>query len=178
MFDFKNASTVPWNLTVKTAAHALIVCRLNDNWSVEDIVQYLLDNGIPFHTLQQSFSLPRSPFTSLPSLVLPFRPAGYTFTWRDYCAFRQHCHDIFKQPRGRAALMRGGYPWRLAMSELGIYSVLSGPSGWSTNTEEMLVVRVSETGEEFIDDQLTEMELKVLSGLYDMHTGKPITYIC
>jgi hypothetical protein len=68
--------------------------------------------------------------------------------------------------------MRGYYPWRLAVTELGFSPVFSGPSGWSTDPEEMLVVKIPETGEEFIDDQLTNMEMKILSGLYEMTTGK------
>ena len=147
IFDFKSASTVPWKLTVTTAAHALLVCRLDDVWLEESLVRFLLDNGIPFHTLQLSSTLPRSLPTTLPPLCLPFRSHDHIFTWRDYCAFRQRCHDIFRQPRGRAALMSGHYIWRLATSELGFSSVYPGPSGWSTNPEEMLVVKIPETGE-------------------------------
>ncbi|KAF8800628.1 hypothetical protein BYT27DRAFT_7216907 [Phlegmacium glaucopus] len=47
MFDFKDHSTVTWKLTVKTAAHALL-------------------NGIPFHTLQLSTTLGRSPISRHP----------------------------------------------------------------------------------------------------------------
>lgn len=171
MFDFQHSSTVEWKVTTTTAAHALLVCRLDECWKETDIVFFLLENGIPFHTLQPSHSLPRSPLSTLPPLVVPFRPANYSFTWRDYAAFRQQCHDVLRQPRGRAALMRGHYPWRLAIYDLGFSSVLSGPSGWSTDPQEMLVVKIPETSEEFIDDKLTDMELKCLSGLYHTLTG-------
>ena len=172
MFDFKNTSTVEWKVTVTTAAHALLVCRMDHRWKEQDIVTFFLQNGIPFHTLQLSHTLHRSPLSTLPPLVLPFRPANYSFTWRDYWAFRQQIHDILRQPRGRAALMRGYYPWRLALAVVGFSSVFSGPSGWSLDPEHMLVVRISETGEEFVDDNLTSMELKALSGLYQSLTGK------
>ena len=61
--------------------------------------------------------------------------------------------------RGQAALLKGYYPWCLAINEVRFSSVFSGPLGWLTNPDEMLVVRLLETGEEFIDDKLTDIEL-------------------
>ena len=171
MFDFKDRSTVEWKLTVKTASHALLVCRLDPQFDESDLAYYLLQNGIPFHTLQLSTTLSRSPISRHPPLVIPFRPADYVFTWRDYEAFRQQCHVIFKQPRGRAALLRGYYPWRLAINDISFSSVISGPSGWSTEPNEMLVVKLPETGEEFIDDNLTDIELMLLTGTYNASTS-------
>ena len=113
---------------------------------------YLLENGIPFHTLQLSTTLSWSSLSTHPPLILPSCNADYVFSLQDYEIFRQHCHVIFKQPHGRAALLRGYYPWRLAMNNVGFSSILSGPSGLSTNPEEMLIVKVLETGEEFIND--------------------------
>ena len=171
MFDFKERSTVKWKLTVKTASHALLVCRLDPQLDESDLAYYLLQNGIPFHTLQLSTTLSRSPISRHPPLVIPRRPADYVFTSRDYEAFRQQCHAILRQPRGRAALLRGYYPWRLAINEISFSSVISGPSGWSTEPKEMLVVRLPETGEEFIDDILTDVELKFLAGTYNASTS-------
>jgi hypothetical protein len=171
MFDFKERSTTKWKLTVKTPAHALLVCRLDSQFDESDLAYYLLQNGIPFHTLQLSTTLSRSPISRHPPLVIPFRPANYIFTWRDYEAFRQQCHVILKQPRGRAALLRGNYPWRLAINDISFSSVISGPSGWSTEPQEMLVVKLPENGEEFIDDNLTDIELKFLTGTYNASTS-------
>jgi hypothetical protein len=171
MFDFKDRSTVKWKLTVTTASHALLVCRLDSKFDESELAYYLLRNGIPFHTLQLSTTLSRSSISSHPPPVIPFRPADYIFTWRDYEAFRQQCHVILKQPRGRAALLRGYHPWRLAVNDVSFVSVISGPSGWSTEPEEMLVVKLPETGEEFIDDKLTDIELRLLSGTYSASTS-------
>lgn len=171
MFDFKERSTVKWKLTVKTASHALLVCRLDSKFDESDLAYYLLQNGIPFHTLQLSTTLSRSPISRHPPLVIPSRPADYVFNWRDYEAFRQQCHVILKQPRGRAALLRGYCPWRLAINDVSFSSVISGPSGWSTDPDEMLVVKLPETEEEFIDDKLTDIELKFLTGTYDAPTS-------
>jgi hypothetical protein len=171
MFDFKERSTVKWKLTLKTAAHALLVCRLDPHLDESDLAYYLWQNGIPFHTLQLSTTLGRSPISRHPPLIIPFRPANYVFTWRDYEAFRHQCQVIFSQPRGRAALLRGYYPWRLAINDISFSSIISGPSGWSTEPEEMLVVNIPETGEEFIDDKLTDVELKLLTGMYNATTS-------
>ncbi|KAF8809175.1 hypothetical protein BYT27DRAFT_7255051 [Phlegmacium glaucopus] len=39
--------------------------------------------------------------------------------------------------------------------------------------KEMLVVKLPETGEEFIDDKLTDTELGLLSGMYNASTNIP-----
>ncbi|KAF8805256.1 hypothetical protein BYT27DRAFT_7297597 [Phlegmacium glaucopus] len=155
MFDFKTYSTVQWKLTVKMPAHALLVCRLDSQLDESGLAYYLLENGIPFHTLQLSTTLSRSPISTHPPLIIPFRSANYVFTWKDYKAFRQQCHVIIKQARGRTALLRGYYPWRVAI-----------------NPEEMLVVKLLETGEEFIDDKLTDIELNLLCGMYSASTSQ------
>src|SRR5271168_1246968 len=172
MFDFGKHSTVKWKLTVTTPAHALLICRLDPQLDEISLAHYLLENGIPFHTLQASTTLSRSPLSTHPPLVIPSRNADYEFSWRDYEAFRQQCHVIFKQARGgRAALLKGYYPWRLAINDIGFSSALSGPSGLSTKSEEMLVVRLPETGEEFVDDKLTDIELNLISGQYIVSTS-------
>jgi hypothetical protein len=71
--------------------------------------------------------------------------------------------------------LKGHYSWRLAVNEVGFSSVFSGPSGWSTNPDEMLVVKSSETGEEFIDDKLTDIELRLLCGQYTVQTSMYFT---
>ena len=171
MFDFKERSTVKWKLTVTKASHALLVCRLDSQLDESNLAYYLLQNGIPFHTLQLSNTLSRTPISRHPPLVVPFHCANYIFTSWDYEAFRQQCHVIFKQPRGRAALLRGYYPWRLTINNISFSSVFFGPSGWLTEPEEMLLVKLPETGEEFIDDKLTDIELKLLAGTYDTLTS-------
>ena len=171
MFDFDKHSTVKWKLTVTSPAHTLLLCRLDSELDEIGLARYLLENGIPFHTLQASSTLGRSPLSNHPPLVIPTRNTGYKFSWRDYEAFRQQCHVVFKQARGRAALLKGYYPWRLAINDIGFSSALSGPSGWSTKPDEMLVVRLPETGEEFVDDKLTDIELNLISGQYIVSTG-------
>lgn len=171
MFDFKDQSTVKWKLTVKTAAHALLVCRLDLQLDESDLAYYLLQKGIPFHTQQLSTTLSWSPISRHPPLIIPFHPANYVFTWQDYEAFRHQCQVVSNQPHSCAALLRGYYPWCLAINNLSFSSVLSGPSGWSTEPEEMFVVTLPEIEEEFNDDKLTDIELKFLAGTYNTSTS-------
>lgn len=66
MFDFDKHSTVKWKLTVTTPAHTLLLCRLDAQLDEIGLARYLLENGIPFHTLQASATLSRSPLPTHP----------------------------------------------------------------------------------------------------------------
>ena len=90
-------------------------------------------------------------------------------------SFQQQCHVIFKEAHGWAALLKGYYPWCLAINGVGFSSVFFGPSGWLTNPDEMLVVRSLETGEEFINDKLTDIELRLICGQYTVWTSMYFT---
>ena len=172
MFDFGRDSTVDWHLTVKTAAHVLVICRLDERFRECQLAEFLLTNGIPFNTLKKASLVTTSPVSTHPNPVLLRRPAMHKFSMHDYQAYRDQCHVILKQPRGRAALMAGAYLWRIAMTDVSFDSILEGPTGWSTNPDEMLVVRLDDNSEEYIDDKLTEMEVKLLQGEYICSTGK------
>ena len=51
MLDLGSKSVAPWKLAMRTALDALLVCRLDHNFNEYNIVEFLLTNGIPFHTL-------------------------------------------------------------------------------------------------------------------------------
>ena len=130
MFDFDKHSTVKWKLTLMTPAHVLLICCLDPDLDEISLACYLLENGIPFHTLQASSMLSQSPLSTHPPLVIPSHNTDYEFTCWDYKVFWQQCHVIFRQAYSQAALLK---------------------------PEEMLLVRLPETGEEFIDDKLPDM---------------------
>jgi hypothetical protein len=132
-----------------------------------------LQNGIPFHTLAPSrSSVSRTPNTaSRPSLLPPFRARDYSFGINDYLSYRERCNSILQHPRGRAALMHGGLMWRLAVTTIPWENVYRGPSGWSTNPQEMIVVFDSVTNLELLDDRLSEVEQEALCGTYRCQTG-------
>jgi hypothetical protein len=174
MFDFGEESTVAWKLAVTSPAHVLTLCRLDARFRERELAEFLWRNGMPFNTLKKASLLRRSPAASHPPLVIPRRSMTHNFSKRDFQAYRDQCHVILKQPRGRAALMRGNYLWRVAVTDVSFDSVLEGPSGWSTNPEEMLVVKISDDNDEYIDDKLTETELRLLEGQYRCPNGKHI----
>jgi len=149
-----------------------MICRLNYNFSVYDIIDFLLTNGIPFHTLQPSRTVLRRPNIPRPCLSPLIRSDLGLFSSRDYLAYRDHCHSILNHPRGRAALMHGHFIWRIALRSVLWETVFSGPSGWSTDADEMIVVQDPFTNTEFIDDRLSTAEQEALCGTYHCLTGK------
>jgi len=171
MLELGPKATAPWRLAVKSASDALMICRLDLAFNEYDIVDFLLTNGIAFHTLQPLETLLQTP--DIPRNLTPHtRENGYTFSTCDYLAYREHCHTILNHPRGRAALMHGHFMWRIAFRSVMREAVYNGPSGWSTDTDEMVVVRDPSTGRKFIDDKLSTVEQLALSGTYHCLTGE------
>ncbi|KAF9035485.1 hypothetical protein BJ165DRAFT_1409359 [Panaeolus papilionaceus] len=172
MFNFGADSTAQWHITLETAVHALSICRLPAHMEDRDIALYLAQHGIPFRTLQKSSTLPQMPSTSTSTRLIPYRPHGHVFREDDYNAYLILAEDMLRNHRlGRAALLGGGYPWRLAVVMLNPSTVLEGPSGWSTSRDHMFVLRDKETGEEYIDDGMTVLEGEMLCGLFECFTG-------
>ncbi len=108
MFDFRELSTVKWKLTVTTAAHALLVCRLHANFEEKDIALYLVRRGIPFHTLQDATTLHHITLIKEKPMQHSVRPFCHGFTLLDYTAYLDRCRVLMQQKRLRAALLRGG----------------------------------------------------------------------
>jgi hypothetical protein len=171
MLDLGPTSSAPWKLAVKSAQDALMICRLDSNFDEYNIVEFLLTNGIPFHTLQPSTTVSRTPNVHHTNIRPLTRPEGYSFHRRDYTAYRKHCHAILDHPRGRAALMHGHFIWRLAMRSVRWEAVYGGPSG-SPNPDEMLIATDPSTNMEYVDDKLSEDEQAALCGTYHCFTGK------
>lgn len=172
MLDLGSQSTAPWKIAVKSALDALVVCRIDPTFNEYNIVEFLLTNGIPFHTLQSSDTVDRTPDVHRPGLLPYRRPHEYKFESRDYLAYRQRCHSILSHPRGRAALMHGHFMWRLALRSVRFEAVFKGPSGWSPNPDEMITIRDPSTGTEYVDDKLSVDEQEALCGTYHCLTSK------
>ncbi|KJA14676.1 hypothetical protein HYPSUDRAFT_124027, partial [Hypholoma sublateritium FD-334 SS-4] len=103
----------------------------------------------------------------------PYRPHGYIFDISDYAAYIDRCrYVILHRSSGRAVLLRGGYLWRVAVSEVSFDRVLAGPSGLSLNSGEMLVVTLS-NGKKYVDDSLRDWEINLLTGVYNCATAHP-----
>ncbi len=163
-------ATVKWILTLTTAADALLVCRLHPKLQEKDLALYLLRRGIPFHTLQDARTLHMAQHDERRYSKHPYRPANHEFTIRDYAAYIEQCEVICEQPRTRAALLRGGYLWRISVTNISFDSVLNGPSGRAMSRDEMFTVTLSD-GTQLVDDMLLESEILLLSGMYNCSTG-------
>ncbi|KJA12662.1 hypothetical protein HYPSUDRAFT_119721, partial [Hypholoma sublateritium FD-334 SS-4] len=100
----------------------------------------------------------------------PVRPVGHVFTLLDYTAYLNQCRVLMQQTRLRAALLRGGYLWRVALSAMYFDIVLDGPSGLSSRGDEMFSVLLPD-GKRYVDDELTEAETYILLGTYVCRTG-------
>ncbi len=171
MFDFGTGSLQKWKIATVTARHTLMICRLDPQMKEEEIARFLVTRGIPFRTLQASTALLRTPLVPKIPIKTPCRPLSYQFTLQDYDAYTIHYRYFLLNPRSRAALMKGGYIWRVAIPVVSITTVISGPTGWSTDPEEMFIASSPELGK-FVDDELTDAEIQLLCGLYHCSTGK------
>ncbi len=171
MLHLREQATVKWTLTLTTATHALLVCRMHPQFQERDIATYLLRRGIPFYTLQDAETLPTKPLSNAKISEHPFRPYEFVFDIRDYEAYVNQCRYILYRSRGRVALLRGGYLWRVAVSEVSFDKVLAGPSGLSPDLSEMFIVTMP-NGQKYVDDALKDSEILTLTGVYNCATCK------
>ncbi|KAH6906527.1 hypothetical protein BKA70DRAFT_1429214 [Coprinopsis sp. MPI-PUGE-AT-0042] len=155
-----------WKLALTTATDALAVCRLDRQMTYYDVAAYLLKNGIPFRTFRSVRSLTSTSYHPLPD-SLPYRLLGYEFNGDDYDAYLRLRNHMLKHPRMRAALLRGGIIWRLAVAYLFPEDALYGPTRSST----LISVVHPHTSEQLADDSLSEVEVQLLCGAYVCYTG-------
>ncbi len=170
MLSLGASATVKWILTLTTAADALLVCRLHPKLQEKDLALYLLRRGIPFHTLQDANTLHAVQHDKQRYSKHPYRPVNHQFTIRDYAAYLEQCEVICAKRRARAALLRGGYLWRVSVASISFDTVLNGPSGRATSQDEMFIVTLP-NGVQLVDDALLESEILLLSGMYNCATG-------
>jgi hypothetical protein len=174
LFDFGQHTTLQWKLAVTSPSDVLFVCRLNMNFNEYDLARCLIQQGIPFRTLMPLSVVPRP--LGPPSLMLPIRLSGYKFTPKDYEAYQEQCAVIFSQPRARAALLRGGIIWRLAVETLSIDDALIGPSTGATIHGRAFTIPNPFSDGIFGDDDLTQVELDLLCGANVCYTGKQMSH--
>jgi hypothetical protein len=163
--------SLSWKLAVRNAADALFICRLDAQLSKYQVALRLVEDGIPFRTLLPLRSVPSVPRSLSDVTILPIRLSGYRFTQRDYLAYEQHRASILSSTRGRAALLGGGITWRLAKDFLSADAVLQGPSPAATVHRSGFMVTTSHEDCELYDDDLSELDLDLICGVYRCFTG-------
>jgi hypothetical protein len=154
-----------WSLGTWEAATALQCLRVEGK-SPSAIARSLLEYGTPFLTLKPSSSLCAAP--PRPSFTLGWRRQCYQPDVKDYAAYVHLRDSFFRQPHARAALLKGGIIWRLAIDSLNFADALAGPSEHVFDYGKC--VR-AECGDLW-DDDLSVDELDLISGVYKVFTGQ------
>jgi hypothetical protein len=166
---------VHWQIMLTDAATVLACFRQEQAHTLRDLALFLLRCGRSFSTrIQRSkMQLPSSP-RRLPLAMLGWRPQNHRPTVSEYnfyenlrkAFFTDHCHS-------RAALLKGGIIWRLAVEGSGGLvneRVLEGPS------EEALVCGacLASVNEEdsLWDDELSESDMDLICGVYKYATSE------
>jgi len=106
------------------------------------------------------------PSISYPEIewYLPGCPCGYCFTKADYEAYLNCRSRILQHPRVRAAVLHGGYLWRLTIGSVSIDELLEGPVGGGS----LLVIESDDKNgfPPLLDDKLSCNEIYWLCGMY------------
>ncbi|KAI0337193.1 hypothetical protein BDW22DRAFT_1303692, partial [Trametopsis cervina] len=89
------------------------------------------------------------------------RSPNKPFSLVDYARYEDIRDALLRSCQGRAALMRGGIIWRLAVEVIGFDDVLFGPSGNHTRQDAVVM-----DGENFVDDELNQHQLDLICGVY------------
>ncbi|KAL0569649.1 hypothetical protein V5O48_012311 [Marasmius crinis-equi] len=183
------------------ATDLLEIARRGIGNKKEDIMEALIEQGSPFRTIIEhdtqgdmtgdTMTEP-SPYivpapavrnivrmgdgASTPSgcrARLGFRPHGYKFILEDFRAYVAIRDEFLSSPRGRAAVLAGGLLARLAKDVVNKTDVLSGPSR-DFLTAWMYGEQFSDPQEQtyiYWDDRLTEEEVNLICGVYEVATG-------
>ena len=173
------ANPPPWRLVVREAATAVQTFRwLSCADSIHDIARYFFERGIPFST--RAVTAIRTENSNLGAdsnepESLGLRSQYHIFSGADYIAYEEKRNALLRSPKGRAAFLRGGIVWRLAMEvSQSPIDVLSGPSDSALQSGHSF----TDTNCTYWDDHLTVKELDLICGVYQVYTGMsppPIT---
>ncbi|TDL14815.1 hypothetical protein BD410DRAFT_693857, partial [Rickenella mellea] len=99
---------------------------------------------------------------------LGWRNQGWKAQQEDYKSYAVLRDEFLRKPRGRAALLKGGIVWRLAIETLGSTAALSGPSQEVFTCGHQIILA---NGDAWWDDDLTSEELDLICGKYRISTG-------
>ncbi|KZP26418.1 hypothetical protein FIBSPDRAFT_732308 [Athelia psychrophila] len=95
------------------------------------------------------------------------RPSGFEPSMLDLRAYEYRRGKFLQSDRARAAALRGGIVWRLAMESFTREQILDGPTDLATS----LYARMDGESEGAWDDQLSDEELDLICGVYKVYTG-------
>jgi hypothetical protein len=112
-----------------------------------------------------------SPLSELRRFSLGYFRPPFKAVYADYIAYEQYHHEFMNEDHARAALLRGGILWWLALLSLGfdsLPSVLIGLSRDAVPFGQMLTIN----DVTHFDDDLSEEEVDFICGTYYVYTSK------
>ncbi|KAK7048795.1 hypothetical protein R3P38DRAFT_2505225, partial [Favolaschia claudopus] len=158
--DLHTRDHVDHIVLLKSAAATLQVLRMGWGPDPEDIILNLLSYGIEFRICVRRWASPHHQ----PWWMGRY---GHQHTGLGY---RRLCNDFLLSPRGRAALFAGGIVGRLAReSFVVVKEACRGPSSEISYTGLQLWDGKSATS--YWDDALTEEDVDLICGVYEIGTG-------
>ncbi|KAJ3886121.1 hypothetical protein GG344DRAFT_58043 [Lentinula edodes] len=160
-------------IAFRSASTVMEIARREWGPQTEDIIKCLIEEGISFNTLMASHPPRRS--LSMPfrrPAMLGFRLFEFVPTLQDYRSYELIRNDFLRSARGRSALLAGGIIARLARGIVDVNDVYDGPTGHALYEGERALC-VWEAGQAcaFWDDQLSDEEMDLICGSYEVATG-------
>lgn len=160
-------------LVVVVDRAATVVEVLRHLWDADDftiLARQLLRRCIPFHTCMRgpfrAKILPENP--KEPPETLGRREKDYQPDEIDYRLYVQLRNSFLQSPRGRAALLAGGIIARIAQDVVPYEKVYDGPLEDVYTSG--IYLSAGQTG--YYDDVLSDEEISLICGTYDVKTGK------
>ncbi|KAF9474897.1 hypothetical protein BDN70DRAFT_936326 [Pholiota conissans] len=148
---------------IATSKASTVLLAFRKKWATVDVVaRELVLRGTQFNTVKAVASRPQRTLEEL--RPLGNRLKGYKPSREDYDEYIRRRDELLRGPKGRAALMHGGIIARLAR-DAGIEPsvVLGGPVSGDR-------VVCEYGGKYLVDDQLTENDKNIISGVYFAQT--------
>ncbi|EEB89416.1 hypothetical protein MPER_12486 [Moniliophthora perniciosa FA553] len=165
----------PFLLATTSAVTVVEIVRRDCSRSLAAIMRMLAKCGVAFRTFMQGPIVELPAQTSRTWARLGFHPKDYNFDRSDYLTYVKERNSFLRTPRARAARMAGGILARLACDAVDDATVCSGP------TENVMVpggmgecLRVVHGHEGYWDDQLSEDEIDLICGVYEITSGTVI----
>ena len=162
-----DGAEVGWDLAVTDPLTAL-ECTRRPWTGTNALAEGLVMRGIPFSTRIRR-QVHRIPARWDRLIDLGWRNQGWKARQEDYKSYAVLRDEFLRKPRGRAALLKGGIVWRLAIETLGSTAALSGPSQEVFTCGHQIILA---NGDAWWDDDLTSEELDLICGKYRISTGE------
>ena len=160
-----------WSLFVDDTT-ALELCRRRGITRLQDAVSFLIRRGSRIILAWQpnQRDLTGMQLFDPPPVYLGWRRSGFSPDGWDYMEYEQQARELLSQPRGRAAILRGGIVWRLAVELLGEHGLREAGLGPSADVWRHGREIFAKRGDSWYADSLSDYELDVICGVYKVYT--------